>query len=236
MIDDELQKEIVDCAHDLQSHMMKGKSSHESFDKLKEKYDEKIVYMAMELLKQAVTNPNSPHKKISDTVNRCMNNMKKSKKDDLANVDKFYDFCVRSYKVFMNDKLGRALPLVFLYNDKSKTLGVAPILNVKEGYSPMDYLKDIVYSANPDAYCMCAEASMNSMKMKGKSKEELMKNYKYGDLIDDPTSQDIMIIQGNNKMGNKSFLKVFELEGKMGKLIFKELKKAGENFESNKLP
>lgn len=235
MIDDKLQEEVINCAHDLQSHMMKGISSHDSFNKLKEKYEEKIIYMAMELLKQAVTNPKSPHKAISDTINRCMNKTR-SKKEDLANVDKFYEFCVISYKVFMNDEMGRALPLVFLYNDKSKTLGVAPILNVKEGNSPMDYLKDIVYSANPDAYCMCAEASMNSMKMKGKSKEEIMKEYKYGDLIDDPTSKDIMIVQGNNKTGKKSFIKVFELEGKTGNLLFKEMENAGENFESSKLP
>ena len=65
-----------------------------------------------------------------------------------------------------------------------------------------------------------------------------LKNYKYGDIIDDPSSKDIMIIQGNTKKGDNSINKVFDIvTNEHGTLEFVEMKDySGNNMESDKLP
>jgi hypothetical protein len=127
----------------------------------------------------------------------------------------------------MNDKEGRAIPIVFMYIENNSKLGVCPITEGDPNKSPMDYLKDVVYSAKPDAYCFCAEASMN---------DHIDKKYNYGDIIDDPTSKDIVVITGNSKDGNNPIHKAFIINGEMGDLKFKPVKEFGKNVECDKLP
>ena len=78
-----------------------------------------------------------------------------------------------------------------------------------------------------------------------KNKQKNLKNYKYGDIIDDPSSKDIMIIQGNTKKGDNSINKVFDIvtnevkniQNNVGTLEFVEMKDySGNNMESDKLP
>ena len=173
----------------------------------------------------------------------CIRGMSKVNHKDMKevgtksfNVDKFYNLCIEGYKHFMNDDVGRALPIVFIYVESNKKIGVLPInIPKEENRSPMDFLKQIVYQENPDAYCFCGEASMNTIP---KNKQKNLKNYKYGDIIDDPSSKDIMIIQGNTKKGDNSINKVFDIvTNEHGTLEFVEMKDySGNNMESDKLP
>ena len=162
--------------------------------------------------------------------------MKEVGKDSFT-VEKFYTLCIEGYKHFMNDDYGRALPIVFLYVKDNKKLGVLPIqVPDGENKSPMDYLKQVVYQENPDAYCFCGEASMHGIK---EGDEPLTsKGYKYGDIINNPSAKDIMIIQGNTKKGDYNINRVYDIiTNKDGVLEFKEmLDLDSTNMECDKLP
>lgn len=234
-MNDEMKQQVLDCVMEIQRHLLKNLSADKSYELLKDKYDREIINIAMDLLRETKTNPSSPYKAISDTITRCMNKVQ-DVDTNISNVDEFYKICERAYKVFMNDKDGRGLPIVFLYNEGTKSLGIAPITQSKEerDTSPMDYLKKIVYSANPDAYCFCGEASMLKKESKA-GMEKMKKGYKYGDIINDPNSEDVMIMQGNNKANTATLKKAFRISGKMGSLKFKEVEDFDKS-ESDKLP
>jgi hypothetical protein len=219
---------ILACANELQSHMFKGLTAEQSFKQIRKTFDENTIQTAMKLLKTSRENTESPYKLITETVTRCMGKLGKASKAELNSVESFYKLAERAYKVFMNDEHGRAIPMVFMYIEGNGKLGLCPITEEGKDKSPMDYLKSIVYSSKPDAYCFCAEASMS------KNVEE--SNHKYGDIINDPNSEDLLVITGNSKNGNKPIHKAFVISGEMGKLKFKPVKDFGKNMECSKLP
>ena len=218
---------VVACANEVQNHMFRGLDADESREILEKSFDKDTIMMAMEMIKQARIHDDSPYKQVSEIITRCMGELGKQE-EDIVDVDSFYKLAEKAYKVFMNDKEGRAIPVVFMYIKGNKKLGVCPITEGDPNKSPMDYLKQVVYTAKPDAYCFCAEASMS------KDLEKIQ--YKYGDIQNDPDSVDVMVMTGNEKNGNSPFNKGFELVGKEGKLKFKEIKDYGENMESDKTP
>jgi hypothetical protein len=231
---------ILECTKELQSAMFRDEDPDTVFDRLTKKYGKRHLDMAMKLLHQSLEHIDSPINPVSKCVNRCMSKVDHSKMREVGkesfNVDKFYDICIDGYKHFMNDDVGRALPIVFLYIKSNKKIGVLPIdIPKEENRSPMDFLKQIVYQENPDAYCFCGEASMKVMK-DGIERDDL-KNYRYGDIIDDPSSKDIMIVQGNTKKGDNNINRVYDIiTNSNGVLDFKELENHGDNMESDKLP
>jgi len=216
---------VVDCANEVQNHMFRGLDSDQSREILEKSFDKDTIMMAMEMIKQARIHDESPYKQVSEVITRCMSKVEKQK---FENIEQFYEVAERAYKVFMNDEEGRAIPVVFMYIEGNTKLGVCPITECDPNKSPMDYLKQVVYTAKPDAYCFCAEASM--------SKDLEKSQYKYGDIQDDPDSVDVMVMTGNSKSGNDPFNKGFELVGKEGKLKFKEIDDYGNNMESEKTP
>ena len=235
--------DILECVKELQSAMFRDEDADTVWRRLTTKYGKHVLDISMQLLDKSISDINSPVNSIGECINRCMSKVNHKDMKEVGtksfNVDKFYNLCIEGYKHFMNDDVGRALPIVFIYVESNKKIGVLPInIPKEENRSPMDFLKQIVYQENPDAYCFCGEASMKTMPMtKNKLKEDL-KNYKYGDIIDDPSSKDIMIIQGNTKKGDNSIKKVFDIiTNEHGTLEFVEMKDySGNNMESDKLP
>jgi len=225
-ISKEDREKVFDCANELQTHMFKGYSAKKSYNIISKRYDEDTIQIAMKMLKSSRESEDSPYKDISETITRCMLQLEY---EDITSVEQFYTIAERAYKIFMNDEKGRAMPIVFMYVKGNKKLGICPITETGNGRSPMDYLKDVVYSASPDAYCFCAEASM--------SEDIERSNYQYGDITNDPRSKDIMVLTGNTKSGNDQMHKAFHIiENKDKPLTFKEIKEYGKNIESDKIP
>ena len=231
-MNDEQKKEILDCSMEIQRCMFKQMSPKIAFTELKKRFSEEVIEYAFQMLEQAREHSESPYQGMTETITRCMSNLSKDDDTEFATEEKFFKLCERAYKEFMNDEEGRGMPLVFLYSKGVTQLGVAPIITDGES-SPMDHLKKIVYQASPDAYCFCAEGSMLV-----KDKNEKIEYHKYGDIINDKDSQDIMFIQGNNKLGTKQFLKSWKLSGKTGSLKFEEFDdmKDMSKVESEKIP
>ena len=241
MMNEKDKDEILKCTKELQSAMFRDEDPNILFKRLKSKYGIPIIELSMKLLEKSRLDIQSPVNPIAVCINRCMSKvdtirMREVGKDSF-NVDKFYKLCIEGYKHFMNDKIGRSLPIVFLYVKKNRKLGVLPI-EVPEGEnkSPMDYLKQIVYQESPDAYCFCGEASMHGIR---KGDEPISKDrYNYGDIINDPSSKDIMIIQGNTKRGDNAISRVYDIiMNKDGILDFIEMEDLeSKNMECEKLP
>lgn len=232
--------DILECVKELQSSMFRDEDPDIVWRRLTKKYGKHTLNISMKLLEKSIEDINSPVNEIGECINRCMSKVTHKDMKEVGtksfNVDKFYNLCIEGYKHFMNDDVGRALPIVFIYVESNKKIGVLPInIPKEENRSPMDFLKQIVYQENPDAYCFCGEASMNTIP---KNKQKDLKNYKYGDIIDDPSSKDIMIIQGNTKRGDNPIKKVFDIiTNQHGTLEFVEMKDySGNNMESDKLP
>jgi len=230
---DKEKQDILACAKDMQSHMFRGTNSSDSFDSLMSKYNQKTIMLAMKMLDHSRKQVTNPDNDISSCVNRCMsqvkgNTMNKVEAGTLT-VNEFYTMCDTAYKIFMNDDVGRALPIIFMYVKGNKRIGVTPI-TVEGDVSPMDYLKEIVYKEKPDAYCFCGEGAMNKNIEKSQ--------HKYGDIINDPTSTDIVILQGNTKDGKTPFEKLYDIiELKDNKIKLKEIPSdKGNSMESEKLP
>jgi hypothetical protein len=231
-LSDKEKDNILKCTKEIQSALFRGSNPNETFKKLRVKYSDKEIQSAMALLEHSRKNVNSPKNLVSKCINRCMNQVDKTKMnmagDGTMTVDIFYEVCEEAYKVFMNDEFGRAMPIVFVFVKGNSTLGVIPIETENDDTSPMDYLKEIVYQEKPDAYCFCGEGSMNS--------NVEISEHVYGDIIDDPSSKDIVIMQGNTKRGDMPFQKMFDIEGEKGKLLFKKIDINADNMESDKLP
>lgn len=232
-MDEKLKQDILDCTAMIQNHMFKQIDAEESFKIAKSKYSENVISMAMKLLKKS-RSVNPEFNKLSDIVVRCMKKVRKYAPSNIKNEDDFYNICQEAYKVFMNDEDGRAMPIVFLYQKGVNHLGVAPIIGSDKS-SPMDRLKHIVYQADPDAYCFCGEGSSLA-----KPLDEIsdIDNYKYGDIINNPKSKDVMIFQGNNKKGTKPFVRCYSISGETGNLEFKLIEEASDpsKVKSDKLP
>ena len=231
-LNDKEKDNILKCTKEIQSALFRGHDPSETFKKLRAKYSDKEIQASMALLEQSRDNANSPKNLISKCINRCMSQVDKTKMnmagDGTMTVDIFYEVCEEAYKIFMNDEFGRAMPIVFVFVEGNKTLGVIPIETDDDTHSPMDYLKEIVYQEKPDAYCFCGEGAMNANVEKAE--------HIYGDIINDPSSKDIVIMQGNTKRGDIPFHKMFDIEGEMGKLLFKKIDISADNMESDKLP
>lgn len=240
-MNDKDKDEILQCTKELQSSMFRDEDPEVLFERLRSKYDKQTIEIAMKLLEESRTQLMTQGNEVAECINRCMikvdhEKMKEVGKDSFT-VEKFYTLCIEGYKHFMNDDYGRALPIVFLYVKDNKKLGVLPIqVPDGENKSPMDYLKQVVYQENPDAYCFCGEASMHGIK---EGDEPLTsKGYKYGDIINNPSAKDIMIIQGNTKKGDYNINRVYDIiTNKDGVLEFKEmLDLDSTNMECDKLP
>lgn len=232
-LSDKDKEDLLKCVKEMQSALFRGSNPRETFDKLKNTYSDRIIMMAMDLLEKSRSQTDSPHNSISTCINRCMSKVDKDKMDKAGDgtltVPVFYEICEEAYKIFMNDEVGRALPIVFIFVQGNKTLGVIPIEVGENNHSPMDYLKEIVYQEQPDAYCFCGEGSMN------KNIEE--SQHRYGDIINDPTSKDIVIMQGNSKKGDMSFHKMYDIiEMADGQVELKDMGIVAQNMESDKLP
>ena len=233
---DKEKDKIMKCAKELQSSMFRDEDPDVVFHRLRKKYGQHTVTLGMKLLERSIGMDKDVENPISDCINRCMGKLDTKRMKEVGKktftVDKFYKLCIDGYQHFMNDDVGRALPIVFLYIDKNRKIGVLPI-EVPRGSnsSPMDYLKQIVYQENPDAYCFCGEASMNT-------KRPDKNDYKYGDIINDPSSKDVVIIQGNTKKGDNNINHVYDLIlNDIGVLEFHEMKDIDStNMESEKLP
>jgi hypothetical protein len=241
MMNDKDKDEILECTKELQSAMFRDEDPNILFKRLKSKYGTPTLELSMKLLEKSRLDIESPVNPIAECINRCMSKVDKNRMREVGkdsfNVDKFYELCIEGYKHFMNDEIGRALPIVFLYIKDNKKLGVLPIeVPSGENKSPMDYLKQIVYQENPDAYCFCGEASMHGIKEGDEPLSE--SGYRYGDIINDPSAKDIMIIQGNTKRGDNNINRVFDIiTNKDGVLEFKEMEDLDStNMECGKLP
>ena len=231
----EQKDEILKCAQKLQSLMFRNVDPANSFKELiKLGYDRDIIHASLALLEQAVEHNKSNDNEVARCIERSMANIKRERTDEVSKdsftTDKFYGICTDVYKNLTNTE-ARATPLVFLWVKGLKKLGVVPIEVEGQDVSPMDYLKSIVYHENPDAYCFCGEASMKTTK-------KPLKQYSYGDILNDPSSKDIVIIQGNSKKGdsqyNAMYDMIFEQDGHIELKLMEEF--IGENMESEKLP
>lgn len=231
-MNDEQKKKILDCCMELQRCMFRQMSPKVAFTELKKRYSDEEIEYAFVMLDKARDHENSPYSGMTEVISRCMNRLNKYDDTEFSTEEKFFALCERAYKVFMNDEEGRGMPIVFLYEKGVTQLGVAPIITDGDS-SPMDHLKQVVYQASPDAYCFCAEATMVS-----KDKDHKFVDYKYGDISKDKDSEDIMFMQGNNKLGTKQFFKSWKLRGKTGSLIFEEFNdmKDMSKIESSKIP
>lgn len=232
-LSDEEKELALKCAKEIQSHIFRGTDPDESFKMVRDNYSTKVIQVAMKMVEMSRESINNEKNDIANCINRCMAQVTRSQLDkvgkDDTTVDDFYDICIEAYHIFMNDKEGRALPICFLYIKGNENIGVVPIDTGDDNVSPMDYLKEIVYQEKPDAYCFCGEGAMNH------NIEE--STHKYGDIINDPTSKDIVIIQGNTKSGDKPLQKMYDITEVGDKVILEEMKDfVGENMESEKLP
>lgn len=216
---DEIDRDkLLECVHELQRHMMIDMSPTESWRELEKKYSGKLINMALDMLKFAKTNENSPYKKISEIIDKCMHKLSKEDSDTVIDVETFYMMCEKAYKIFMNDKEGRGMPLVFLWNKGTNGMGICPVPQDNDSKSPMSYIEQIVNTSRPDAYCFCGEAS--GLKSKDDPSFD-PKHSKYGDIINNPKSKDCVVLMGNNKENTKQLKKIFMITGKTGKLKFK---------------
>ena len=231
----EQKDEILKCTQKLQSLMFRNVPPEESWKELlKLGYDRDIINASLAVLEHAVEHNKSEDNEIARCIEDSMASISYERTDevqkDTFTPDKFYGICTDVYKALTNTK-ARATPLVFLYVKGLKKLGVVPIEVGDEDVSPMDYLKSIVYHENPDAYCFCGEASMTTSK-------KPMENYTYGDILKDPTSKDIVVIQGNTKKGdaqyNAMYDMIFEQDGHIELKLMEDFD--GNNMESEKLP
>ena len=150
MMNDKDKDKILECTKELQSAMFRDEDPSKLFIRLKSKYGMPTLELSMKLLEKSRLDIESPVNPIAECINRCMSKVDKNRMREVGkdsfNVDKFYELCIEGYKHFMNDEIGRALPIVFLYVKDNKKLGVLPI-EMPDGErerSPMDYLKQIV--------------------------------------------------------------------------------------------
>ena len=232
-LSDKDKEDILSCVKEMQSAIFRGANPEDVFNDLRKKYSNKTIMASMTLLEKSRTEVGSPHNEISKCINRCMSKVDKTKMDKAGDgtltVPVFYEICDEAYKIFMNDKVGRALPIVFIFVDGNKTLGVIPIEVGDDNTSPMDYLKEIVYQEKPDAYCFCGEGAMSE------NVEE--STHKYGDIINDPASKDIVILQGNTKKGDMPFHKIYDISEIDGNIVLNHIKDIkAQDMESDKLP
>lgn len=232
---DEQKEQILKCAQKLQSLMFRNVDPKDSFKELiKLGYDRDIINASLALLEQAVHHNKSEDNEIARCIESSMASISYERTDEVSKdsftTDKFYGICTDVYKNLTNTN-ARATPLVFLWVKGLKKLGVVPIEVEGQDVSPMDYLKTIVYHENPDAYCFCGEASM-------KTTQKPLKQYSYGDILNDPSSKDIVIVQGNTKKGdanyNAMYDMIFEQDGHIELKLMEDYN--GENMESEKLP
>jgi len=102
--------------------------------------------------------------------------------------------------------------------------------------SPMDYAQQFIDKEKPEMYCIMSEAWVKMMSIaKGKEYE---KNYKWGDMKDDPKKQEALFFLGKTFDGTQVYSRIFIIHRKESETILEELKDKGGNFptlESTKL-
>lgn len=232
---DEEKAQILKCSQKLQSLMFRNVPPEESYKELiRLGYSREVINASLALLEHAVSHNKSENNEIARCIEESMGTISLERTDEVQKdsftPDKFYGICTDVYKHLTNTK-ARATPLVFLYVKGLKKLGVVPIEVDDDDTSPMDYLKSIVYHENPDAYCFCGEASM-------KVSKEPLENYSYGDILKDPTSKDIVVIQGNTRKGDAKYNAMYDMVHEQNGHIELKLMEDfdGNNMESDKLP
>lgn len=74
--------------------------------------------------------------------------------------------------------------------------------------SPMDYAQQVIDKEAPEMYCIACVGWMKRMSDKAESKEYL-KNYKWGDMKDDPKKDEGLFFMGKTLDGTETYSKTF---------------------------
>jgi hypothetical protein len=233
-----MKDQIAECVNFIQIHMSKSMKPEESHKILIDKgFSNDVIQLAMMLIEKMYNDSGNPLSPVMNSITKHMTQIN----DDISkikDVKGFYDLISKTYMdKFMQDEEIRGMPITFLFNgdgNKDNKIGIVPMNSTD--HSPMDDLKKVVYSANPEAYLFCGEASMLKMSKEEWEKEE-MKDYKYGHIQKNENSVDVVILQGNDRCNQNQLTKVYDLKVlKSGKIKFKERKFDQDNMESEKLP
>lgn len=126
----------------------------------------------------------------------------------------------------------KSLFTIVLY--KNEDISIHPFLYT-DG-SPMDYAQQVIDKETPEMYCIVSEAWVKIIPEK--ESKEYEKNYKWGDIQEDPKKKECLFFLGKTMDGTKTFSRTFLITRKKTEIILKELKdKTGVNttLKSTKL-
>ena len=227
---------IRQACQEIQVLLFKGKTSGEVYDILTAKgYTSSELDKAMDVIESMATSDHSPVKKAMDDISEQMEKMTKGI-DGIKTSKEFYSIIEHGYlNYFMPHDRLRGMPICFLFNQASNPhVGIVPMSGSND-HSPMDDLKEVVYSTNPDAYLFCGEASMKKI-MKGDPEYDNPPDHKYGDIINDPKSEDIVVLTGNTRSGDDRFHKSFRIKGTKDKMSFEKMEEDAKDMQSEKIP
>ena len=102
--------------------------------------------------------------------------------------------------------------------------------------SPMDYAQQVIDKETPEMYCIVSEAWVKIMPINESNEYE--KNYKWGDMKEDPQKKECIFFLGKTMDGTKTYSRTFIIYRKKSEITLKELKdKKGSHptFKSTKL-
>ena len=91
--------------------------------------------------------------------------------------------------------------------------------------SPMDYAQQIIDKHTPEMYCIVSEAWVKIIPIKQSSEYE--KNYKWGDMKDDPTKKECLFFLGKTMDGTQTYSRTFIINRKKSEITLEELKEPG---------
>lgn len=100
--------------------------------------------------------------------------------------------------------------------------------------SPLGYAQSVIDKESPEMYCIVSEAWMRVMtKEKGKEYE---KNYKWGDMVNDPEKLECLIFLGRTTDLKESYSRTFYIHRKESGITLEELKDKKGNVPDMKSP
>lgn len=102
--------------------------------------------------------------------------------------------------------------------------------------SPMDYAQHVIDKESPEMYCIVSEAWVRIMPIN--ESKEYEKNYKWGNMKNDPEKKESLFFIGKTMDGTKNYNRVFIIHRKKSGTTLEELKDsdgANPTFQSTKL-
>ena len=117
-----------------------------------------------------------------------------------------------------------------LATQKNGRITLHPFLSTPS--SPMDFVQVVIDKNTPDMYCLTSEMWFKAIPMD--KLKEYEKNYKFGNIKDDPVKTEGLVVMGKTMDGKETYNKLFRIIRHGKEIVFEENKEITD-MKSNKL-